>query len=335
MPLEYLLKRLALFLAVLFGAATFNFMIPRFADINPIEERFQQMAASGNVSSGNTEAMIKHYEARFGLDRPVWEQYVRYLWNIARFDFGFSIAYFPTSVGSVIAQSLPWTVVLLSVVTAINFVLGIAIGALISWPGVPATVKALFPPIMAFSAIPYYLIGIGLIYVFAFQLGWLPLGGGYGIGNSPDWDFDFLSDAFRHSILPAMSIVLASIGFNAIAMRGMMVTTQGEDYMLLAEAKGVKGWRLFTWYGIRNAMLPQVTGLALSLGHIVSGAVLVEVVFSYPGIGATLLQAIRSFDYTLLYGVVYLVILSIAVATLILDLIYPRIDPRITFADRG
>lgn len=335
MPAEYLLKRLALFVAVLWGAATFNFMLPRLADINPIEERFQQLAASGNVSSGNTEAMIKSYERRFGLDRPIWEQYLRYIWNVARFDFGFSIAYFPTTVGSVMAQALPWTIVLLTVVTAINFVLGVAIGALISWPGVPKTVKVLFPPIMSFSAIPYYLIGIGLIYIFAFQLGWLPLGGGYSIGASTEWSIDFMLDAARHSLLPALSIVLASIGFNAIAMRGMMVTTQGEDYMLLAEAKGVKGWRLFTWYGIRNAMLPQVTGLALSLGHIVSGAVLVEVVFSYPGVGAMLLQAIRGFDYTLLYGLVYLVILSIAIATLILDLIYPRIDPRITYMHKG
>ena len=335
MPAEYLLKRLALFVAVLWGAATFNFLLPRLADINPIEERFQQLASSGNVSSGITEAMIRSYERRFGLDRPIWEQYLRYIWNVARFDFGFSIAYFPTTVGSVMAQALPWTIVLLTVVTAINFVLGIAIGALISWPSVPKTVKVLFPPIMSFSAIPYYLIGIGLIYVFAFQLGWLPLGGGYSIGASARWSVDFVLDAARHSLLPAMSIVLASIGFNAIAMRGMMVTTQGEDYMLLAEAKGVKGWRLFTWYGIRNAMLPQVTGLALSLGHIVSGAVLVEVVFSYPGVGAILLQAIRGFDYTLLYGLVYLVILSIAIATLILDLIYPRIDPRITYMDRG
>ena len=335
MPAEYLLKRLALFVAVLWGAATFNFMLPRMADINPIEERFQQLAASGNVSSGNTEAMIRSYERRFGLDRPIWEQYLRYIWNVARFDFGFSIAYFPTTVGSVMAQALPWTIVLLTVVTAINFVLGVAIGALISWPSVPKTVKVLFPPIMSFSAIPYYLIGIGLIYIFAFQLGWLPLGGGYSIGASTEWSVDFVLDAARHSLLPALSIVLASIGFNAIAMRGMMVTTQGEDYMLLAEAKGVKGWRLFTWYGIRNAMLPQVTGLALSLGHIVSGAVLVEVVFSYPGVGAMLLQAIRGFDYTLLYGLVYLVILSIAIATLILDLIYPRIDPRITYMHKG
>ena len=154
MPAEYLLKRLALFVAVLWGAATFNFMLPRLADINPIEERFQQLAASGNVSSGNTEAMIKSYERRFGLDRPIWEQYLRYIWNVARFDFGFSIAYFPTTVGSVMAQALPWTIVLLTVVTAINFVLGVAIGALISWPGVPKTVKVLFPPIMSFSAIP-------------------------------------------------------------------------------------------------------------------------------------------------------------------------------------
>ena len=179
--------------------------------------------------------------------------------------------------------------------------------------------------------LPYYLIGIALIYLFAFSWEILPISGGYDIGKSPQWTTEFIWDAVRHSILPGASIILAGIGFWAIGMRGMMTMTMGDDYMILAEAKGLKGWRLFTWYGMRNAMLPQITALALSLGHIVSGAILVEVVFSYPGIGGMLVQAIRNFDFTLLYGIVYLTILGIAIATLILDLIYPRLDPRITY----
>ncbi len=335
MTAEYLIKRIGVFILVVWGAATFNFAVPRIADVNPIEERMSQLASRGAVSSGNTEAMIKNFEKRFGLDKPIWEQYVRYLWNFARFDFGFSIAYFPTEVRSVIARALPWTLILVTVSTVIYFFIGIALGALVSWPGAHGSVKALFPPVMALSAIPYYLIGIALIYFFAFQLEWFPLSGGYSIGTSPDWDLDFILDAGRHAILPAFAIILASIGFSAIGMRGMMVTTQGEDYMLLGEAKGAKSWRIFLWYGVRNAMLPQITAFALSLAHVVSGVVLVEVVFSYPGIGATLLQAIRNFDYTLLYGTVYLTILSIALATLILDLTYPRLDPRITYARRN
>ena len=217
----------------------------------------------------------------------------------------------------------------------IDMVLGMALGALVAWPGASRIFKVLFPPVMALSAIPYYLVGIALIYFLAFQLGWFPLSGGYEIGTTPEWSWDFYRDAAHHAILPALSIILVSIGFSAIGMRGMMVTTQGEDYMLLAEAKGTKGWRLFAWYGVRNAMLPQVTSFALTLGHVVSGVILVEVVFSYPGIGTSLLQSIRNFDFTLMYGIVYLVILSIAIATLVLDLVYPRLDPRITYARRS
>ncbi len=335
MTAEYFLRRLGVFLLVIWGAATFNFVLPRIADINPIEERMSQLASRGAVSSGNTEAMIKNFEKRFGLDRPLWEQYVRYLWNFARFDFGFSIAYFPTQVRAVIAQALPWTIALVTISSLIYMMLGMALGALVAWPSASNVFKALFPPVMALSAIPYYLVGIALIHFFAFQFAFFPLGGGYAVGSTPGWNVDFYLDAIKHAILPALSIILVSIGFAAIGMRGMMVTTQGEDYMMLAEAKGAKSWRLFVWYGVRNAMLPQITSYALTLGHVVSGVILVEVVFSYPGIGSMLLQAIRNFDYTLLYGIVYLVILSIALATLILDLIYPRLDPRITYAPRS
>lgn len=334
MTTEYLLKRIGVFLLVVWGAATFNFIVPRLADVNPIEERMSQLASRGAVSSGNTEAMIANFEKRFGLDQPLYEQYLRYLWNFARFDFGFSIANFPTEVRDVIAQALPWTLILVTVSTIIYLILGVALGALVSWPGAHSIFKFAFPPVMALSAIPYYLIGIALIHFLAFQFDVFPVSGGYSVGTLPSWDWDFITDASKHAVLPALSIILASIGFNAIGMRGMMVTTQGEDYMLLAEAKGAKSWRLFLWYGVRNAMLPQITAFALSLGHVVSGVVLVEVVFAYPGIGAMMLQAIRNFDYTLLYGIVYLTILSIAFATLILDLTYPRLDPRITYESR-
>ena len=285
MTLEYLLRRIGVFLLVVWGAATFNFILPRMADVNPIEERMSQLASRGAVSSGNTEAMIKNFEKRFGLDQPLYEQYLRYLWNFARFDFGFSVAFFPTQVRDVIAQALPWTLILVTISSLIYMFLGMALGALVAWPGASGIFKFLFPPVMSLSAIPYYLVGVALIHFLAFQLDWFPLGGGYKIGTSPEWSWDFIQDASHHAVLPALSIILVSIGFSAIGMRGMMVTTQGEDYMLLAEAKGTKPWRLFAWYGVRNAMLPQVTSFALTLGQVVSGVILVEVVFSYPGIG--------------------------------------------------
>ncbi len=331
MRLGYVLRRILVFALIIWGAATFTFFLPRFADINPIEERLAQLASRGAASSGNTEATIKNYEKRFGLDRPLGEQYARYLWNTLRFDFGFSIAFFPSQVLDIIGQALPWTVVLLVVVTLMNFTIGILLGAIVSWPAAPKIVRFLAPPVMALSSIPPYLIGIVLIFILAYTLNLLPLSGGYSLGITPSISIAFILDAARHAILPALALILGSIGFWALGMRGMMVTTIGEDYMVFAETKGLRQSRLFLWYGIRNSILPQVTALALSFGHVLSGAILVEVVFGYPGIGGVLIQAIRNFDFTLLYGIVYLTILGIAVATLILDFIYPRIDPRIKY----
>ena len=200
-----------------------------------------------------------------------------------------------------------------------------------AWPRAPKIIHALAPPLLTLSAIPYYLLGLTLIYLLAFTWRIFPLGGGYNIGTTPAWNLDFIRDAVRHSILPALSIVLASLGFWALGMRAMMVTVQGEDYVTLAEAKGLKNWRIFLRYALRNAVLPQTTGLALSLGHVVSGSTLVEVVFGYPGVGSLLFQSIRSFDYTVIYGVVFMVIVAIGLTTFILDLLLPRIDPRITY----
>jgi peptide/nickel transport system permease protein len=200
-----------------------------------------------------------------------------------------------------------------------------------AWSHVPGVVRVLGPPLLTLSSIPYYLLGLILIYLFAFVIKAFPLGGGYSVGLAVDWNLPFLIDASKHAILPALSIVLADMGFWALGMRGMMVTVQGEDFMTLAEAKGLDPGRIFLRYGIRNAILPQITSLALSMGRVVSGAILVEVVFAYPGVGNLLYQAIRSFDYFVIYGVAFMVIVAIGLATLILDLMLPVLDPRITY----
>ena len=330
----YVLRRIGIFFIVLWAAASFNFVLPRLSGINPIEERLLQMASMGGASAGNMEQMILSYERRFGLDQPMWKQYVLNLKNTAKFDFGFSIVFFPTPVMEIIRQALPWTLVLITIVTLMSFALGVFFGAIIVWPGAHGGFRVFVPVLMGLSAIPYYLVGIILIYLFAFVWKVFPLGGGYSIGEFPEWSFSFVWDAVQHSILPAVSILASTLGIQALSMRGMMITTLGEDYMTLGEAKGLKGTRLFLWYAVRNAMLPQMTVLALSLGYVVSGAILVEVVFAYPGMGGTLYDAIRFFDYTLLFGIVYLIILAIAFATLMIDLLYPKLDPRITYAQR-
>lgn len=334
MPLGYILKRIGVFLIVIWLAASVNFFIPRMAPVNPVREKLLQALAYGGVGKTDMEKVVASYEEKFGLNQPLWKQYVTYMGDIARFDLGISIANFPTRVTTIILRALPWTLVLLTVSTLLAFVLGTLAGALLAWPKVPAAFQIFVAPLLTLSAIPYYLLGLVLVYFFSFSLNWFPLSGGYTLGTIPRLDMNFLRDAFEHSVLPALSIVLASLGTWAIGMRGMMISGLGEDYINFAEAKGLKGTQIFFQYALRNALLPQTTSLALSLGYVVSGAVLVEVVFGYPGVGTVLYRAIQTFDYFVIYGVVLILILSIGLTTLIIDLVYPLLDPRIVYEDR-
>jgi len=186
-------------------------------------------------------------------------------------------------------------------------------------------------PFLLISSLPYYLFGLLLVYIFAFKLKFFPIGGGSQYGTLPSFTLSYILDVLHHSILPAASIVLTGLGGWALGMRGMMITTLGEDYIILAQARGLPSRRIFLCYAMRNALLPQTTGLALSAGTIVSGSLVVEAIFRYPGIGSVLFQAIASFDYFTIYGVVFFIILTIAVATLIIDLTYPLLDPRIRY----
>ncbi|MBZ0289758.1 MAG: ABC transporter permease, partial [Anaerolineae bacterium] len=183
--------------------------------------------------------------------------------------------------------------------------------------------------------VPYYLFGLVLVYVLGVIMRVFPVSGGYSTGVIPSFSAAFILDVLRHSILPALSIILIGIGGWALGMRGMMVTIEGEGYMLLAEANGLKPRTIFFNYGLRNAILPQVTGLALSLGFVVAGSVLVEVVFRYPGVGSILNQAIGTADYFVIYGVVFMIVITISLATLVIDLVYPLLDPRITYKKGG
>lgn len=257
------------------------------------------------------------------------------MWNVAHFNFGYSISLYPAQVVPLILGALPWTIGLLLTATIVSFTLGTLLGAVIAWPRSSRFFQHLVIPMMGLSSIPYYLLGLVLVYAFGVLVPIFPLSGGYSVGTIPRLSWPFLADVISHATLPALSIVLAAIGFSALGMRGMMVTTRGEDYMSFAEAKGLPDRQIFLAYGVRNAILPQVTAFALSLGHIVSGSVVVEVVFGYPGIGSLLLQAINSLDYFLIYGIVFITVLAIAAATMIIDLTYPFLDPRITYHRAG
>jgi peptide/nickel transport system permease protein len=276
--------------------------------------------------------MIAEYDRRFGLDKPLMEQYFTYLGDTARLEFNFSMAGYPTRVIDLIGRSLPWTVTLLGVTTLLAWTLGTVLGAMLTQPNAPRILRFILPPILTLSAIPFFLLGLLLIYLLGFQLRWFPLAGGFDQGLLPAFEPKIILNMAYHSVLPALSIILASIGFWTLGMRGVMVSTQGEDYLLFAEAKGLRGRTIFLRYAIRNALLPQLTALALALGNIVSGAVLVEVIFQYPGVGTLLYQAIRSSDFYVIQGVVFFIIVAIGLATLMLDVIYPALDPRISYA---
>ena len=331
MSVGYIVRRFLIFLAIVWAAATFNFLLPRLGGQNPVREKLVSSSALSGAVQAGLEEMVKDFETKFGLDKPLWQQYLTYLSDVVRFDFNYSISNYPRKVLDMIGDALPWSISLLLVTTLLGFVIGNLLGALQAWPGSPQFLKYVMPPVMMLSAIPYFLLGLILVYVFGFFLGWFPMYGGYSTGIIPTLSLSFIWDVIRHTMLPALSIILVSTGGWALGMRSLMVMTRGEDYVIFGDAMGLKDRTIFARYTIRNALLPQVTALALALGQILSGAVLVEVIFGYPGIGTMLYQAIRGSDYYLVQGIVFVVIVSIGLATFVLDIIYPLLDPRITY----
>ncbi len=295
MYLGYVGRRFAIMLLVVFLAVSINFALPRLMPGDPIQAQLSQLMASGG-GSGDITAMVEAYQKRFGLDQPIWNQYLAYWQSLFRLDLGYSLANYPERVDSAIANSLPWTLGLLGIATAVSFSVGTLLGGLMGWPRTPRWVKSFGSGVVLLSSVPYFLIGMILLYVFAIVFRWFPAGGGMPFGLNGGFNFETLAGILWHGTLPALSIIIAEIGAWAIGMRGMLVSVLGEDYITLAEAKGNKPRRILGRYGMRNALLPQLTKLALTLGHIVSGAILVEVIFSYPGVGFRLYQAIQSKD---------------------------------------
>lgn len=335
MYLRYIFRRLTIFVVVVVLAVTVNFLIPRLMPGDPIEHKLAQMSAGGGGQIGDIKEIAESYRAKFGLDRPIWRQYLEYWGSILRLDLGYSLANYPERVSDAIFAALPWTIGLLGTSTLISFTIGTLAGAWLAWPKVPRVVRSgLVPVMMVVSAIPYFLLGMLLLYFLAIRIRWFPSSGGAPYGTILRFNASTIIGLLRHAALPALSIVFAGIGTWAVGMRSMMVDVLGEDYINLAEAKGLKQSRIFLAYGMRNALLPQITRFGLALGYVVSGTILVEVVFAYPGVGFKLYQAILTNDYFVIQGIVLLLILSIAVAMFVLDLVYPLIDPRITYNRR-
>jgi peptide/nickel transport system permease protein len=335
MTLQYLLKRVGLFLLTVWVASTLNFAIPRLAPGDPIAAVLGAMQTQG-ATIADSGRIIEAFRLRFGLDEPILVQYGKYLWALVHFDLGLSIAHFPTKVTDIIATSIPYTLGLLTATTLITFVVGILAGALLVWQSTPRAAKTLITGFLILAPIPYYLLAMFLIFFLGFALGIFPTNGITTPGHiaKPGFDLSYFLDIVYHSILPALSIIIAGIGGWVLGMRGMMVTVLGEDYLTLAEAKGLKNRHIFLHYALRNAMLPQFTALAITLGYVVSGSVIVELIFSYPGLGNELFRAISSNDFPVIQGITFFLVLSIATAILVIDLIYPSLDPRISYNKR-
>jgi peptide/nickel transport system permease protein len=334
MSLLYLVRRVLFLLLVIWVAATITFFIPRLSQKNPIRERFAELARTGGFSPTKLEDIVKAYNKQFGLDKPLMEQYFNYLGQIARGDFGPSLNKYPKTVMELVLEALPWTIGLLLSTTLLSFVLGNLLGAMSAWPRSPHWLKGLMGPLMMMQGIPPYLLGILLLFFVAYRLKVLPLGGAYEQGTIPNMSLGFILDVARHQVLPALSLILASVGFWALGMRGMGVTIQGEDYVNFAEHKGLSPRVIFNSYYIRNALLPQVTGLALAFSGVVVSGGLVEQLYGLPGVGSVLGSAILSNDYFVIYGITLFLIVAVAVFMLIIDIIYPLLDPRIRYDNR-
>lgn len=332
--LLYLAERFVILVATVVIAVTIVFFVPRLVPGDPMGAIFLKLAqVGGRLGAAD---MVAEYRQMFGLDKSLWEQYVSFLLELARGNLGYSISSFPSQVSDLLRASLPWTLGLLTVTTLVSWILGSILGAVVGWWGGESRFfQALVPAALVLYTIPYYILAIILVFLFAFHWRVFPLSGAYSTGIGRELSLDFVLDVLRHAALPALSIILVSLGWWFLSMRSLITTLKGEDFILYAEAKGLPERRILWGYAFRNALLPQATGLAISLGHIVGGALITEVIFAYPGIGWLIYNAIKSLDFPVIQGGVLLIIFAVALANFIIDITYPFIDPRIRFDQAG
>ncbi len=320
--MRVLSRRILFYALTALAAITVDFMIPRMMPGNPVG------AILARLQSQVTTGTIKSLEAQFGLNTKegLWGQYVHYLNNVIHGNLGISTGYYPSTVTSVIKGALPWTLGLVGVATVISFVLGTLLGIVVAWRRGSWLDNAL-PAMTFFQAAPYFFIAFLALDLFSTRLGWFPSGQAYSLGTFPAWNLAYAGDVLDHAVLPAVTIVVCSAAGWIVGMRNVMVTTMDEDYVLVAQAKGLPKRRV-VGYAARNAILPSVSGFSLAIGFVVSGALLTEIVFSYPGLGWILLQAVNNRDYPLLQGIFLIITFAVLAANLIADFAYVLLDPR-------
>jgi peptide/nickel transport system permease protein len=326
---RFYLRKFGFYLVATWIAVTLNFLLPRMVKGSPVDVILAKTKGAAPMPPEARQAL----ELQFGLSHdPLPVQYWHYLGNILTGNFGLSVTYYPTPAIDVVTQALPWTLALVGLATIISYVVGILFGSYLGWRRGTWT-DGILPFSTFVAAIPYFWLALVLVYVFGSLLSWFPVSGGYDVNLFPGFNWSFIGSALYYGALPAFTIVLASVSGQLLATRNMMVSTMAEDYVTTARAKGLRPVRIFGSYAMRNALLPSVAGFAMSLGFIVNGSVVTESVFSYPGVGFTLLQAVQNNDYPLMQALFLVITLAVLGANLLVDVVYGFIDPRTRLAD--
>lgn len=322
--MRFILRRLGFYLIAFWASVTLNFLLPRFMPGDPVSRMFAR--TQGKMQPEQIEALRK----LLGVDtRPLWEQYVDYMHNILTGQMGVSISRFPTPVTEVIASQIGWTLLLGGTALVFAAIIGNLLGILAAWRRGGAIDSALPPLLIFIGSFPYFWLAMGALYLFGVVLGWFPIRHAFTDGLEPAFTWEFIGDVGAHLVLPALTIVLVSIGGWMLGMRNTMIATNAEDYITMAEAKGLRPGRIMLRYAARNAMLPSVTSFGMGLGFVVGGAMLTEVVFAYPGVGYQLLNAVQGLDYPLMQGLFLTITAAVLLANFLVDILYVRLDPRV------
>ncbi|GAB4545692.1 MAG: ABC transporter permease [Anaerolineae bacterium] len=326
---DYFIRKFGWFVVTLIVAFTLNFILPRLMPGDPVAAIVARMAQGLSNATG-VQAVYEQYTKLFGTDKPILEQYVIYLQNVIRGDFGYSISQYPRTVADVIQSSIWWTIALQFPAIIVGWLLGNTLGALAAYLR-KGFDSILLPVSLFLSNLPAFGMAIILLVIFAVELKWFPTSGGYDFSMVPTPSWEFVGSVIRHYQLPFWSIVLITIGGQAIGMRSMAIYELNADYVKYARFLGIKDRKIIR-YVFRNAMLPQITGLALSIGTMVSGALVAEIIFNYPGLGSTILSAVLGGDYPLISAATLIITVMVLVAFFVLEIIYGLIDPRIKAA---
>lgn len=324
--MRFYLRRITFYVVTLWAAISLNFLLPRMLPGDPLTIMLDKLSSRGEVSPSTLESLVRIFGDS---DDTLLQQYFQYWGALFHGDLGISVLRYPTPVADLIFSALPWTIWLVGTATVLSFIIGVTMGAWIGWKRGSWRDRAI-PVTMLLQAVPYFWIALVLVYFFAIQLRWLPMMYGYDVTrfDGPEWSGPFILSALKHAILPIATIVLSSFGGWLLGMRNMMVSTMSEDYMTTAEAKGLSQRRIFTWYAARNAAMPSLAGFSIALGFVVAGSLVMEQVFSYPGIGKLMIDAVQQNDYALMQGIFLIITLTVLAANFLMDFIYAALDPR-------